>query len=78
MEPKGAFIWIDRALGEYYKYCGIDDYYDQYGDGKFIKFVHENEMDEDRIDLELGPKIKPKDIMFMTETKCATKNETLH
>ena len=24
------------------------------------------------------PKIKPKDIMFMTETKCATKNETLH
>ena len=23
-------------------------------------------------------KIKPKDIMFMTETKCATKNETLH
>ena len=24
------------------------------------------------------PKIKPKDIMFMTETKCATKNDTLH
>ena len=61
MEPKGAFIWINRALGEYYQYCGRDDYYDEYGDGKFIKFVNENDLDEDAVDLELGRKVKAKD-----------------
>ena len=65
MEPQGAFIWTDRALSEYYKYCGRNDYYDEHHDGKFIQFVNENEMDEENIDLELGKNVKPKDCLFI-------------
>ena len=59
-----GFTSIDTALGEYYTYCERNNYYDENGNGKFMTFVNENEMDEDELDLELGLHAEPKDCLY--------------
>eukprot|EP01084_Bolivina_argentea_P105478 188884_1 len=59
------FERIDDALGQYYKNCGRDDYYDANGTGKFKKFVNENEFHENNIALELGDRVSVNDCCFV-------------
>eukprot|EP01084_Bolivina_argentea_P251184 421185_1 len=43
---------IDKALGEYYKQCNCDDYYNEDMKGKFLDFVDANGIEEKQIDLQ--------------------------
>eukprot|EP01084_Bolivina_argentea_P282134 482888_1 len=61
-----AFNRIDKALAIYYTNHGRKDYYDENGDGKFIAFVHENDFDENAIDLELGDNVNPNDCLYLS------------
>eukprot|EP01083_Nonionella_stella_P239449 838034_1 len=47
------FQRIDNALAQHYKNCGRNDYFDQNEDSKFIRFVKNNALDENAINLEL-------------------------
>eukprot|EP01084_Bolivina_argentea_P011452 21414_1 len=44
------FTRIDIALGKHYKECGRNDYYDENGNGKFIKFANINKINENQIE----------------------------
>ena len=54
MDDDEESIPMDKALGEYYKQCGRDDYYDEYRCSKFIRFMHENEFEEEHLEDQLG------------------------
>ena len=49
---------FDKALGDHYKQCGRDDYYDKYGYSILIRFMHENEFQEEHLEEQFGKKAK--------------------
>eukprot|EP01083_Nonionella_stella_P077139 210451_1 len=57
------FKRIDDALAQHYAKCNRNDYFDENGIGKFIRFVKKHAFDEDAIDLELGD--DPNDCLFI-------------
>eukprot|EP01084_Bolivina_argentea_P129434 228611_1 len=59
------FTQIDQALAIYYKTCGRNDYYDEKGNGKFMKFVTKNAFDPNMIELELGDNVKPEECLYI-------------
>eukprot|EP01083_Nonionella_stella_P091158 254772_1 len=59
------FKRIDGALAQHYANCNRNDYLDENGIGKFMRFVKKHEFDEDAIDLELGDDVTdPNDCLF--------------
>eukprot|EP01084_Bolivina_argentea_P067553 123001_1 len=48
-----SFETIDSSLGQYYKAQGRDDYFNNYGIGKFLQYCHDNQFENDKITQEL-------------------------
>eukprot|EP01083_Nonionella_stella_P089742 250502_1 len=63
MEP--LFQQIEHALAQYYADCGRNDYFDENGMGKFMRFVKQHEFDENAIDLELGEDVPSHECLFI-------------
>eukprot|EP01083_Nonionella_stella_P126176 381767_1 len=60
------FKRIDGALAQHYANCNRNDYLDENGIGKFMRFVKKHAFDEDAIDLELGDDVNdPNDCLFI-------------
>eukprot|EP01084_Bolivina_argentea_P319795 554709_1 len=47
-----AFIHIDELLGKYYEMFGVDDYFDVEGTGRFMRYVLNQELNDEDIPIE--------------------------
>eukprot|EP01084_Bolivina_argentea_P211681 360032_1 len=52
-EQIATFYRIDKLIGQYYKRCGINDYFNEYTQyGRFMQYIIDEELDDDDIKLE--------------------------
>eukprot|EP01083_Nonionella_stella_P131515 399616_1 len=59
------FQRIDKALAQHYASCNRNDYFDENGIGKFIRFVKKHAFDENEIDWELGDDVNVEDCLYI-------------
>lgn len=45
---------FDKLLADYYKHCGRNDYYDQYGVSKLLRYMYDNGFEEEHLEDNLG------------------------
>eukprot|EP01084_Bolivina_argentea_P076009 137735_1 len=61
------FRRIDKLIGEYYISFGMSDYFDPQNNGCFIRYIMDEELDDDDINIEneLGHAAKPYDCIYV-------------
>eukprot|EP01083_Nonionella_stella_P150735 480661_1 len=53
---------MDQLIGAYYRDCGVNDYYNASGIGRFARFAHDKNT---QIEYELGTNMRPRDCKFI-------------